>query len=147
MGRIIVETEDEPYEVTNWSESHRWTADEPVNHGGQDRGPDPYDYLLGSLGSCTAMTVRMYCERKDWPLEKVRVHLEVERVHSEDCEECEDETRKVTDLSLQVKVHGDFTDEQRERVLEIARKCPVRRTLEGRLNISESEVGAPERPD
>lgn len=147
MGRVIVETEDEPYEVSNWSGSHTWTADEPVSQGGQDKGPNPYDYLLGALGSCTAMTVRMYCERKGWPLDKVRVHLEVEQTHREDCRECDQGTRKVTDISVQVKAHGDLTPDQKERVLEIARKCPVRQTLEGKLNITETEVGAPAKPE
>lgn len=140
MNRVIVETKEEPYEVTNWTKDHRWTADEPESAGGEGKGPNPYDYLLGALGSCTAMTVRMYCERKDWPLEEVRVNLEIEESHREDCQECEDEFRTITEIDIQINVRGDLSDEQHQRIHEIARKCPVRRTLQGEINIRETEV-------
>lgn len=143
MNRVIVESEDEPYEVTNWTQDHRWTADEPEHAGGGGKGPNPYDYLLGSLGSCTAMTVRMYAERKEWPLDSVKVNLEIDESHREDCKDCEEQFRQVTTIRIQINVEGDLSEDQRQRIREIARKCPVRRTLEGSIEVTETEVREP----
>ena len=108
---------------------HTLVADEPESLGGTDEGPNPYDYLIGALGACTAMTVRMYADRKGWPLESVEVNLGHEKIHARDCEECETENGRIDRIGLEIKLEGDLGDEQRGKLLEIADKCPVRRTL------------------
>ncbi len=108
---------------------HALVADEPAALGGTDAGPTPYDYLLSALGSCTAMTVRMYADRKGWPLESVTVRAEHGRIHAKDCEECETESGKIDRIELELNLEGPLDAEQRERLREIADKCPVKRTL------------------
>lgn len=109
-------------------ERHRLVADEPVAVGGGDAGPAPFDFLLAGLGACTAMTVRMYAERKEWPLKQVSVSLRMDKV--------EDESgQKVDRIDLVVTLEGDFSPEQRQRLLEIAEKCPTHRILEKPLRI------------
>ncbi|MEO0982678.1 MAG: alpha/beta fold hydrolase [Pseudomonadota bacterium] len=103
-------------------------ADEPPTIGGGDKGPTPYDYLSMALGACTSMTIRMYANRKKWPLEKVSIRLTHEKNHADDCEHCE-EGRKVDIFEKEIRLDGDLTDEQRARLMEIADKCPVHRTL------------------
>ena len=108
---------------------HALVADEPASLGGTDAGPTPYDYLLSALGSCTAMTVRMYADRKGWPLESVTVRAEHGRVHAKDCEECETKSGRIDRIELELEMEGPLDAEQRERLREIAAKCPVKRTL------------------
>ena len=110
-----------------YSKGHFLRADEPTRYGGSDLGPSPYDLLLMSLGACTSMTLRMYANRKKLPLEDVSIRLQHERVHAEDCIECNDKIERIT---RKITLVGDLSDEQRQRLLEIADKCPVHRTLE-----------------
>jgi putative redox protein len=114
---------------------HRLVADEPVKVGGADKGPTPYDYLLAGLGACTAMTLRMYADRKKWPLDGVAVALAHRKIHAQDCRECETEKGYVDRLERELEFFGDLAADQRKRLLEIADRCPVHRTLESEINI------------
>ena len=109
---------------------HVLVADEPENLGGADEGPNPYDLLLAALGGCTAMTLRMYADRKGWPLESVTVRLSQDRVHATDCEECETEEGRIDRIEREIELEGPLNEEQRRRLLEIADKCPVHRTMQ-----------------
>jgi len=115
-----------------YSNSYFLRADEPEKYGGSDLGPTPYDLLLMSLGSCTSMTLRMYANRKQWPLEDVQVRLLHERVHAEDCVDCKANIERIT---RRITLLGDLDREQRQRLLEIADRCPVHRSLENNPQI------------
>jgi putative redox protein len=120
-------------EVT--SGAHTFVADEPAAVGGTDEGPTPYDLLLGALGACTAMTLRFYANRKSWPLESVTVRLRTARSHAADCADCEAKPVGVRRLERQIELGGPLTDEQRQRLLAIADRCPVKQTLEAGIRI------------
>jgi uncharacterized OsmC-like protein len=119
---------------------HVLIADEPLTAGGSDSGPDPYSLLLASLGACTAMTVQMYAQQKHWPLEKIVVRLHHARIHAEDCESCETKLGSIDRIQRQISLLGDLTEEQRTRLLEIARRCPVHRTLTSEVSIVDSAL-------
>lgn len=114
---------------------HLLAADEPRDMGGDDRGPGPYDFLLMGLGSCTSMTVRLYAARKDWPLERVVVRLRHDRIHAQDCADCETKEGMVDRIQREVEFHGPLDAAQKARLLEIANKCPVHRTLSNEIKI------------
>jgi putative redox protein len=118
---------------------HRLTGDEPVAVGGTDTGPSPYDLLLAALGTCTSMTVAMYARRKGWPLEGVTVRLRHGKVHAADCERCETREGLLDRIEREVRFTGQLTQEQRARLLEIANKCPVHRTLTSEIDIRTHE--------
>ncbi len=123
-----------------WTRSHHLTSDEPSEDGGNDLGPSPYDLLLAALGSCTAMTLRLYANRKEWPLSGVRVRLSHTRIHARDCEACESDEGKISWIERRISVEGDLSGSQRERLLEIANRCPVHRTLTHEIHIESSLV-------
>lgn len=125
---LVEETGDGRYENRVLIGDHHFIADEPIEVGGGGRGPDPYEYVTAGLGACTSMTIRMYANRKNWPLESVAVRLTHEKDYAEDCEHCE-ENRKVDVFDRSITLKGDLTDDQRARLLEIADRCPVHRTL------------------
>jgi uncharacterized OsmC-like protein len=120
--------------------SHRLHADEPASAGGTDTGPSPYDLLLAALGACTSMTVGMYARRKGWPLEEVTVHLRHAKIHAVDCAECETKEGMLDRIERDIHLTGPLTEEQRSRLLEIANKCPVHRTLKSEIDIKTREV-------
>lgn len=124
---------------------HSLVGDEPQDVGGEDAGPTPYGYLLSALGSCTGMTLRMYADRKEWSLDETIVRLSHEKIHAEDCENCETEEGRVDHIEREIEVRGDLSDDQRDRLLEIANKCPVHRTLHGEIDIR-SSLQNPESP-
>jgi len=135
QGELLV-AEIEGYAQKIVARRHRLTADEPVEMGGTDTGPSPYELLLAGLGACTSMTLRMYANRKGFPLEGVRVRLRHGKIHAIDCAECETKEGKIDHIDRIVEVLGPLTDEQRTRLLEIADKCPVHRTLESEIHVT-----------
>lgn len=114
-------------------------SDEPAELGGGGLGPGPYELLLAGLGSCTAITLRMYADRKRWPLDRVGIALSHEKIHAKDCDDCETEGGTVDEIRLELELEGDLTDEQRARLHEIAHKCPVHRTLVGEVKVRVEE--------
>lgn len=114
---------------------HTLTADEPASAGGGDTGPDPYALLLASLGSCTSMTIGLYARRKQWPLDRVTVRLRHSRVHAADCEHCETKEGSIDRIERDIELAGALSAEQRTRLLEIASRCPVHRTLTSEIDI------------
>jgi uncharacterized OsmC-like protein/alpha-beta hydrolase superfamily lysophospholipase len=115
--------------------AHRFLADEPLEVGGLDSGPGPYDLLLAGLGACTAMTLRLYAERKALPLERVTVRLNHSRIHAADCADCETKEGMLDRIERAITLRGTLDAEQRRRLLEIADKCPVHRTLTSEIDI------------
>ena len=114
---------------------HHLAADEPRDVGGRDAGPSPYDFLLAGLGACTSMTLRMYADHKKWPLDEVTVRLKHKKIHAEDCEACETEEGKIDQIEREIEVTGDLDEEQRQRLVEIADRCPVHRTLHSEIQV------------
>ena len=116
--------------------AHAFVADEPLEAGGTDDGPTPYDLILAALGACTAMTLRMYADRKQWPLESVTVHLHHGRSHAADEQQCENRPMRLDQIERTLEILGPLTDEQRVRLAEIAERCPVHRTLDAGVRIT-----------
>ncbi len=128
-GEVVVESGDSGFFNRVFAGTHQLVADEPRSVGGTDRGPTPYGLLLAALGACKSMTLRMYAERKNWPLERVSVRVGHEKIHARDCDECDSEEGRVDRIEVVLRVEGDLSPEQRERLAEIADRCPVHRTL------------------
>jgi putative redox protein len=115
---------------------HTLSADEPVESGGGDTGPSPYELLLMSLGACTSITVRLFARRRNWPVERVIVRLRHSRVHATDCVRCEDKASLLDHIDVEVELVGALSDAQRAQLKSIAEKCPVHRTLSSPISIS-----------
>ncbi len=115
---------------------HSLFVDEPKSVGGTDAGPTPYDLILGALGACTSMTLRLYADRKGIPLEEVRVRLRFSRIHALDCAQCETKEGKIDHIDREIEVTGPLTEAQRQRLLEMADRCPVHRTLQSKIDIT-----------
>ena len=138
MSEVIVTSQSNLRNEVHNEAGHTFITDEPVGAGGEDAGPDPYTLLLGALGSCISMTVTLYARRKQWPLDKVTVRLRQNRMHSKDCQEC-DQLKEgyIHRIERSVSFDGPLTDEQRARLHEIAHKCPVHKTLTSPIVIAD----------
>ena len=134
-GHVLVAEKNKQFTRTVISDTHTWLADEPTTAGGQDLGPDPYEHLLAALGTCTSMTIRMYANHKKLPLDDVTVTLSHDRQHIHDCEGCDEKPQKIEVINRTVTLMGDLSEQNRQRLLEIADRCPVHRTLKSDLEI------------
>jgi uncharacterized OsmC-like protein len=134
-AHVVVSGSAKTFQQEVTAGKHHFVADEPVNVGGGDTGPDPYDYLLTSLGVCTSMTVGFYARRNKWPLENVTVSLWHSRIHARDCEECQTKDGMLDRIDVEVELTGSLTAEQHAKLMEIAAKCPVHKTLTSEINI------------
>jgi putative redox protein len=132
---VVTERGDGRYTQIMLDGEHVLLADEPREVGGDDRGPSPYRLLLMALGSCTSMTVRMYAERKGWPVGRITVRLKHFRDYATDCKDCAEKKTAIERIERVIKFEGDLDDSQRLKLLEIAGKCPVHRTLEAQVKI------------
>jgi uncharacterized OsmC-like protein len=140
-GTVLVrETGGGKFQQEISSGPHRFLADEPVKAGGLDSGPGPYDLLLAALGACTSMTLRLYADIKKLPLERVSVRLTHNKIHAEDCLNCETKEGLIDRIDRNISLEGALSAEQRKRLLEIADKCPVHRTLESEIEIRTRET-------
>ena len=138
MSEVVVTSLSNLRNEVSYGAGQTLLTDEPVALGGEGAGPDPYTLLLAALGSCVSMTLTLYARRKGWPLERVRVRLRQRRVHSKDCAECaSDADGFIHHIERAVELEGDLDEEQRARLLEIAHRCPVHRTLTSEIAVTE----------
>jgi putative redox protein len=114
---------------------YQLVADEPISVGGGDAGPDPYDYLLAALGVCTSMTIGLYARRNRLPLENITVSLWHSRIHAMDCQECQTKEGMLDRIDVEVELTGALSAEQHVKLMDVAAKCPVHRTLTSEINI------------
>jgi putative redox protein len=134
-GVLVGETRNGKFEQSVVAGKHRYLADEPMSVGGNGSGPSPYEYLLAGLGACTSMTIRLYADLKKLPLDRVSVLLKHDKIHAADCENCETKEGKIDRIDREVRLEGDLSVEQRAKLMEIADKCPVHRTLHSEIDI------------
>ena len=132
---VVRETGAGMFQQEVMSGPHRFLADEPVKVGGFDSGPGPYDLLLAGLGACTSMTLRLYAERKDLALDRVTVRLTHDKIHAADCAECETKSGSIDRIDRKITLEGNLSADDRKRLMEIADKCPVHRTLKSEVDI------------
>ena len=140
MSEVVVTSQSNLRNEVRYGDGRSFIADEPSSAGGEDAGPDPYTLLLAALGSCISMTVTLYARRKQWPLERVTVRLQQDRVHSKDCKECQENLEGyIHRIERSVSVTGQLSNEQRARLIEIAKKCPIHKTLSSPIVIADLE--------
>lgn len=134
MATIVVQSQQKLQQEIR-DNGHRVVADEPVTAGGDDAGLDPYSFLLAALGSCTSMTLKLYAQNKGWDLQSVRVTLRHEKIHADDCADCETKDGKLDRIWREIVLEGNLTDQQLDRLHDIAKRCPVHRTLTSEISI------------
>ncbi|MFO7740542.1 MAG: alpha/beta fold hydrolase [Desulfatiglandaceae bacterium] len=135
-NRVVVRIGKKGLQTEIIANEHRLIADEPIAVGGANTGPTPYDYLVAALGACTSMTIRLYADRKQWPVEGVTVRLKHQKIHAEDCEQCETKSNgKIDYIEREIELLGPLGEAQRARLMEIADRCPVHRTLRSEIAI------------
>ena len=134
-AEVIVHGDGVVFAQEIFAGSHKLAADEPVSAGGTGSGPGPYEFLLAALGACTSITVTLYARRKGWPLSEVTVWLRHSKVHATDCADCESREAIIDQIARNIRFGGPLTTEQRQRLLDIANKSPVHRTLTSKVNI------------
>ncbi|MGR7525718.1 bifunctional alpha/beta hydrolase/OsmC family protein [Klebsiella aerogenes] len=135
-GEVVVSTGKGDFQCEVRTMAHRWLADEPMDVGGNNSGPTPYDQLLAALGACTSMTLRMYARRKQWPLERLIITLKHSRRHLEDCVDCLDGKSIADHIQCDIQVSGALSEEEKARLLEIASLCPVHKTLHNHISVT-----------
>ncbi|WP_224959828.1 bifunctional alpha/beta hydrolase/OsmC family protein [Geomonas subterranea] len=134
-NRVTARTGAEGFRTEIFANGFSLTADEPVSYGGSNEGPSPYEFLMAGLAACTTMTVQMYARRKGWPLVDALVRLSHHKVHAEDCRDCESQDRRIDTFVRELELIGELDQEQRQKLLEIAGKCPVHRTLTSEIRV------------
>jgi uncharacterized OsmC-like protein/alpha/beta superfamily hydrolase len=139
-GEVLVREDDRAFAQDVFTDRHHLRADEPVSYGGTDSGPSPYEYLLAGLGACTAMTVRMYARHKSLQLDRVLVTLRHGKIHAKDCEDCETREGRIDRIEREIKLEGELSGDERKRLMEIADRCPVHRTLHSEIDIQSRMV-------
>lgn len=132
-NQVLVRTDQGGFFTKIQVNNHSLIADEPISYGGTNRGPTPYDYLLIALGACTSMTIQMYASTKKWPLEAAVIHLSHEKIHAEDCSDCETKKGRIDCFKREIYLEGGLSNEQKQRLLQIADRCPVHRTIHSEL--------------
>lgn len=135
-GHLVVSEKDHKFTLNVISDSHSWIADEPTQAGGKNLGPDPYEHLLAALGTCTVMTMRMYATHKNLPLKHIKVTLQHQKNHHQDCDTCEQKDSYAELITRKVEIEGNLTPEQEQRLLAIADKCPVHKTLHNHIEVN-----------
>lgn len=134
-NRVIVREQDKKFTREIFTAHHQLISDEPLEMNGANLGPNPYELLLAALGSCTSMTLRMYANHKKLDLQDIEVELHHSKIHAKDCESCEEQESLIDQITRTITLTGQLNNQQRERLLEIADKCPVHKTLENQINI------------
>lgn len=134
-NRVTARTGEEGFRTEISANGFSLVADEPVSYGGTNEGPSPYEFLMSALGACTTMTVQMYARRKGWPLSEALVRLTHHKIHAEDCRDCEAEDRRIDKFARELELIGNLDQDQRQKLLEMAEKCPVHRTLTSEIRV------------
>ena len=134
-NRVTARTGAEGFRTQIFANGFSLTADEPIEYGGSNEGPSPYEYLMAALGACTTMTLQMYARRKSWPLQDALARLSHHKIHAEDCRDCDSRDERIDKFTRELELLGELDQAQRQKLLEIAEKCPVHRTLTGDIRI------------
>lgn len=134
-NEVIVRIGESGFATEIMARGHLLIADEPTSAGGTDKGPTPYDFLLASLGACTAMTLRIFADRRGWPLEGVAIRLWQSRIYEKDCEDCPVAEVGIEQIEREIDLAGPLTEEQQEGLLRVADRCPVGQTLSRGIRI------------
>ena len=136
QNNFLTVTNSKGFETIITSGKHTWRSDEPLDAGGTDTGPTPYDILLSALGSCKAITMRMYSLRKNFSVDAITIKLHHNKIYAEDCDDCETKVGKIDIVNVEISFTGNLTDGEKKRLLEIAEKCPVHKTLVSEIKIN-----------